>query len=416
MRTLFLFAFFPWVLFAQDVEETPTDIDFQKEYDLYALEQLQAEPAKAKTMTGSWNGSRTYLEERGFTVLASYITDMLGNPCGGKARGFGYTGSFGLAVDLDFDRALRKKTGLEFYCSATWRTGTNLSNKIGNQFNVSQLYGTQTVLLSELYFKETLYDGALILKAGRLCIGNDFIASPLYGLFVNNAFDGNPVGVFYNFPSFTAYPNATWGSCLTVQPLKQFAIKIAVYNANSDALDTGYHGVNFTFSSTNGVIWISEWAGIVNSDELPGNYRIGALYQTGAAIDFERGPRNGNYSWYLLCDQMIYNKGGRKLTPFVALLFAPEDRNTFPIFLTTGLVGNGLFKSRPNDTTSFGVAYGQYSKHLPQTAEIVLELNHWFQINDWLTIAPDLQYIINPKGLGTIHNALVIGFQAGFIL
>jgi len=26
-----------------------------------------------------------------------------------------------------------------------------------------------------------------------------------------NGFDGNPVGVFFNAPGMTAYPNATWG-------------------------------------------------------------------------------------------------------------------------------------------------------------------------------------------------------------
>jgi len=35
---------------------------------------------------------------------------------------------------------------------------------------------------------------------------------------------------------------------------------------------------------------------------------------------------------------------------------------------------------------------------------------------DWVTITPDLQYIINPSGFGTIPNAFVIGAQIDLIL
>lgn len=406
-------------LFAQD---DPLEMDYQQDYDLYVLEELEEVQTGRQFLTGDWGGSRTYLHQNGLDFLISYVTDMLGNPHGGMARGFAYAGSFGLSVYLDFDKALKKSTGLSFYSSATWRTGTNLSTrKIGNEFAVSQLYGYETILLGELYLKESLADRRLIVKAGRLTAGNDFLSSPLYALFVENAFDGNPVGIFYNFHSFTAYPVATWGAYLAAKPIPQLLIKAAAFNANVNILRNKYHGCNFTFASTNGVIWITEWNFLLNQEKntsnWPGNYKAGFLYQTGDTLDFQKGIVHGNYCGYLLIDQVIYQKGPRRLTPFAAFLFAPSTRNQFPFFLSSGLVCEALFQSRPDDTTNIGLAYGKYSFYLaPQTYEMILELNHWFQINNWTTFTPDLQYIIRPKGSRTIPNALVIGFQMGFIL
>ena len=52
----------------------------------------------------------------------------------------------------------------------------------------------------------------------------------------------------------------------------------------------------------------------------------------------------------------------------------------------------------------------------PQNFEALVELNHWFQINPWFIIVPDIQYIINPRGLGTIKDALVVGAQISVTL
>jgi len=380
-------------------------------------------------MTGDWGGARRSMAKAGVTIDAAYVTDVLGNPVGGAAKGFAYAGSFGVSLNANFTKA--GITGFEFYSSVCWRTGTNLSaKKIHNQFTVSQLYGSQTVRLNELYFKESLFDKRIVLKAGRLDAGNDFLTSPLYWQYVNNAFDGNPVAIFFNIP-FTAYPNATWGAFAEFKPWKEFSTKFAVYNANSKIQKNKYHGMNFTFSSTNGVVWISEWCYLANqgkeSHGMPGNYKVGVFYLTGSEKKFSGGSEQGDPGFYILLDQMIYRHGDhtskRGLTPFLTLFFQPKNRNLFPFFTDAGLVYHGPFESRPHDSISLGVAYGSYSSDLnavqrkkgveSQGAETVLEVNYWARINKWFYITPDIQYIIHPKGLDSTPNALVLGFQLG---
>ena len=392
-------------------------------------------------LTGDWSGGRSKLARDGVTVGLSYVTDMAANLAGGKAKGFAYAGSFGLDVNVDIGRYTRLK-GLSFYTSVVWRTGTSLSaDKIGNQFPVQQVYGGQNIRLNELYLKQVFLDEALLFKGGRLNGGNDFLQSELYYKFMNNGFDGNPIAVFFNGP-FTAYPNATWGFLMQFRPWKRILAKMAAYVAQDDVADNSYHGFNWSFNGSDGALLIAEWSFQVNQLKgeagPPGNYRAGAFYYTDSKGEkYLGGHYHGNWGYYFLIDQMLfkYDKEGRGLTPFAAILFAPKDRNLLPFFISSGLVYKGLFPSRPNDFTNLGYIYGKYSTDLrmaqsiadqihlvspngnpPQNFEALLELNHWFQINPWLIIVPDLQYIMHPSGLKSIPNAWVIGAQISITL
>lgn len=389
------------------------------------------------TLTGDWGGARKTLLDHGVNISAYYADDCLGNPVGGKRKGFANAATLEVDAFFDFDK-MAGATGLGLFASFVYRFGTNLSAKsIGNQFNAAEVYGGESYRLNELYIRESLYDERWVMKAGRLDAGNDFIASPLYTLFVSNAFDSNPVGILYNVP-FKEDPFATWAAFLKFVPVENLVGKFAVYNNNTDIYSNEYHGTNFTFHSTDGVLLITEWAYLVNqspkSHGMPGNYKVGYYYSTGHADKFLGGSQRGNFGYYFTLDQMIYHFGDPKeqrgITPFTALLFAPKNRNTFPFFFVAGIVNKGFIPSRKDDSLSFGIAHGDYSSDLrraeklakrtgligmfgdrPQTAETVLELSYWAHITKWMAIIPDTQYIINPKGYGKIQNAFVMGLQ-----
>ena len=397
-----------------------------------------------KYLTGDWgDGGRSKLARDGVTIGMSYVADILGNPYGGRARGVAFAGSFGLDVNIDFSKFSNLK-GFSLYFSSIGRTGTNLSaDKIGNQFPVAQVYGGQNIRFNELYLKQIFFEERLIIKAGRLDAGNDFLQSELYYKFVNNGFNGNPIAVFFNGP-FTAYPNSTWSLYFQFRPFKRVLGKVATYLANKDVSKNKYHGFNWSLNSTDGWQLISEWAYEVNQLKedtgYPGNYRVGGFYYTKSHGEkYLGGHYHGNYGWYILLDQMIYRPQTsedkkRGLTPFIALLFAPKDRNLLPFFISSGLVYKGLFKQRPEDFTNLGFIYGKYSTDMnkaqemarkmkltpvpsfgnqPQNFEALFELNHWFQITPAIVVVPDIQYIFHPKGIDSNKNALVIGAQIG---
>jgi porin len=116
---------------------------------------------------------------------------------------------------------------------------------------------------------------------------------------------------------------------------------------------------------------------------------------------------------------MAYREGGlgseQGLTPWVALTFAPIDRvNTLPFFAAGGLVYQGLFRVRDDDTTNLGVYYGRFSDDLPdQSFETVLEVNHRFQLAPWLYVTPDFQWVFRPNGSDDEPDAAVVGGEIG---
>ena len=369
--------------------------------------------AKSNMMTGNWYGLRNRAEKAGITLTGSYANDLMGNPAGGEHRGFANAGSFGINCLLDLERICGFKQTVVF-SSFVVRHGNNLSReKIGNQFPVQQLFGRETYGLCELYLSKQIWNQKLLVKAGRLAGGNDFLASPLYGMFVNNSFCGNPIAIFFN-TLFSAYPNATWGAYLHVKPHPTVVMKFACYNNNRNIFKNKYHGVYFSFKSTQGVTFISEWVYSPTLRGLPGHYKVAAYYVTGRVNAFTGGSQVGNYGYYFLFDQTIYRNKGQEITPFVALLFAtPSDCNRFPFFLSSGLVYKGIVPSRPQDNLSLGFSYGGYSADIrpKQSFESIFEVNYWAWVTPWMAVTPDFQYVINPKGLGTIPNAYVLGAQ-----
>ncbi len=367
------------------------------------------------------------LKEKGVAMTASYYIEFAGNPVGGKARGVGNAGCFTFTLGLDLEKLLHVP-GLRFFTSEAYRSGYNLTaRKIDNQFEVTQLYGGETYRLVELYLQETLFDGRLRVKAGRLTEGNDFLQSPLYCKYLNLAFCGNPITILFNTPFFD-FPFATWGGYLDFKPHESLLFKFAVYNNNIKIKENRYHGANFTFTSKQGIYYITEWVYLLNQGSKdtgqPGNYKIGAYYISGKTPKFEGGNQHGNTGFYILLDQLLYRaKEGttQGLTSYLSLLFAPSNRNEFPLFVNGGLIYKGVFSQRPQDYLTFGTAYGLYSSELrnsqrkasqsTQGFETILELSYWYQWNKRFSIAPDLQYVINPKGYGTIPNAFVIAVQ-----
>ena len=92
---------------------------------------------------------------------------------------------------------------------------------------------------------------------------------------------------------------------------------------------------------------------------------------------------------------------------------APKSSvNTIPYRVGGGLSYQGAIPGRDNDVASAGVVYGNFSRDIPSTtAETVIEANYQVTIKRWLTITPDMQYVIRPSGSSAISNALVLGTQ-----
>src|SRR5262245_53613774 len=269
---------------------------------------------------GDWFGLRTKAEESGISPTLSFVTDVAGNVTGGKNQGVTHADNLGL--DLLFD--LDKLTGLQggsFLASVSQRSGSSLSKEhVGNVFTIQQVYGGQTFHLIDLAYQQKLLEDRLELRLGRIATGDDFLVSPYNWLFMQNGFDGNPVGIFFNSPGMTAYPNATWGARLKVRPTQRTYLMGGVYNGDPSIRDNSHNGADMSMSGPVFVIGEAgcQRNGLPGDIGLVGNYRIGGWYDNAVFTDFETvghgtppQTKRGNWGLYTLCDQVLVSFGDR---------------------------------------------------------------------------------------------------------
>ena len=405
---------------AEELEETPLEVDFERLLD-------------QRYLTGNWGGWRDRLINFGIAPTLAYVADIQGNPIGGKVRKVRYAHDIGL--DLLFDlRRLFAIPGAHFHVSLSSRSGNNLSSDIDNVLIVAQACCQVTTRIVTLAWEQSLLDNRVSIRAGRIATGDDFITSPLYWFFVNNAFDDNPLGVQINVPYF-AYPNAVWGARVRAKPIPELYVAAGVYDGNEAVTRNSQHGADFSIRHDDPVLVAAEVGYERNhgarSDGLPGNYKIGGYYQSGRYRRFDAPagsnlPRDyewGNGGYYFLLDQMLYREDGAQgLWPFLVLLFAANNEiSQIPTFLSGGLTHQGLIPGRDDDESLAGIVYAGFSPDLrrsqaggpngQQDFEMALELSYIVEISEWLHVQPDLQYIVKPNGTGRIPDALVVGTQ-----
>jgi porin len=370
--------------------------------------------------TGTWFGLRESLERLGITPTINYTTDVMGNPVGGRRQGVAYVGQLNVDVSVDLDKLAGLK-GLLFDVSGNWASGTDLStDDIDNFFIVSQAFSGNRVRLYTLYLQQSLFDGRLDIKVGRFAPGDDFLSWPQYSFLVNIALNPAVYATQVNVPGFTAAPIATWGARARAKPVESFSATAGIYYSDPARNLANTAGIDFGLDTAGpGYLGVVEFAYSVSDVVLPGTYRFGGYYDSNryAAFSDPTAKHRGNWGLYVLVDQVIYREGapgsGQGLAVFGALVAAPDQSiNTMPYFASAGAVYRGLFPGRDKDALAFAAYYGAFSRDLPgQSSETVIELTYSLLLARWLSIQPDLQYVIHPNGRSTVKNALVIGVQ-----
>ena len=400
-------------------------------------------PLRQGHLLGDWATARTYLEDHGITPSVTFETDMAGNVSGGRSTGFAEADNLGINLVFDLKK-LADVPGATFLASAAQRSGSSLSqDRIGNIFSVQQVYGGETFHLIDLAWQQELLHNRVEVVFGRIAAGDDFLVSAADYLWMQNAFDGNPVGIFYDAPGMTAYPAATWGARIKTRPTPRSYLMGGIYNGDPAIRSDAYNGANF---SLRGPLYVMgegcyQLNGLPGDSLYLGDYKVGFWYDHSEFTDYNTvgygtppSTKRGSWGFYSLFDQVIFPFGTRASQRGLAIFGSViatgrEDISQLPWFFTAGFICRGAFSSRPTDLVGVAVAYGQFSSDLfdaesrehivdptiyPQTHESVIEASYRFRFDrNSLFVQPNIQYVINPGGTGRYNDALVLGCQVG---
>ena len=388
-------------------------------------------------LLGDWNGWRSSLARKGVRFTGYWTGIASGNPIGGKKQGHTTTvdDTF-IVADLDMGTIAHWK-GAQMTLSFIDRGGRGLSNEyIGGQYNVQQCVGGQAPFFYQMQIQQQLDEGKLTYKAGRFSASDDMNASPLYGLYLNNGFDGDIRNVLFDTQS-SAYPFPTWGGYLRYNASKKLYFKTAIFQTTAGVFDSSKHGVDWAIHDGDGAItmdeiaWTPTWNSGKGSDakQLPGHYWLGGTYTPWKGFNqFLSTKKAGDsYGFYAHADQMIHRRypdSKASTTLWTAAAYYPQQNiSIVPFQLNAGLVDQGRFGHRSEDKTILGFLYGQFSRDYAQKIvaegkgnpnhEMVVEVAHRIQVAKHTFFQPDLQWNVRPAGTGRIPSALALGAEIG---
>ncbi|TAK46641.1 MAG: carbohydrate porin [Xanthobacteraceae bacterium] len=418
-------------------------------------------------LTGTWGGTRTALEDKGIDIGLAYIGEALAIPTGGLMRGTTFEGRLDLTVNTDLEKLMGwagGKAHMRVFQIHSARNFNALSyvGSIADPSNIDA-YGTTRLFTA---WVQQEFGTVASLRVGQLAGDDEFLVSSTAGGLINGTY-GWAAMMAANLPSGgPAYPLATPGIRLQVNPTDTISLLGAVFSGdpagpnctNPNPQICNRYGTTFSFSG--GAFWLGEAQYQVNQAKdatgLAAAYKLGLWYHSGErfadqalGIDSATGlivprpvsdsplNRHGNWGIYGVIDQMVWRRGDASTSFFVRAGALPADRNLVSWYIDGGVGFKGFMPSRPADTLTFGLAHSHISPDAVaadqytaanidpmwpiRSGETVFEASYIAQIAPWWTLQPDFQYIVRPAGnvpinpantaLGPIKDAIVVGVR-----
>ena len=414
----------------------------------------EAFSADSKWMTGDWGGERTKLIERGIDIKADYVGEAGYNAHGGynDDKTGRYADQFGLGVALDLQK-LWGWDNTQAKIQMTSRNGRNISNdrigdpRAGTLSSSQEVYGRgHMVRLTQFWIQHQMFDNKLDVKLGYFGEGEDFNTFPCD--FQNLSFCGSQVGNYVN--TWYNWPVSQAAIRVKYHITPELYAQIGAYNQNPSQLEHG-NGFKLSGSGTKGTVIPVElvWSPKVNN--LPGEYRVG-YYKSAADAPDVREDVNGDNAattgadyrtrsskkgyWFVAQQQLTTHNGdaSRGLNIAANATFHDKETNLVDNYQSLMLVYKGPFDARPKDDVGIGVARLHVNNDVKKNSELLndargvsdydnplytpireteynVELNYGFHVTNWLTVRPNLQYVVQPGGVDKVDNALVAGLK-----
>jgi porin len=439
---------------------------------LSMLAAYQILPANAQTansgLLGDMGGLRTILGNEGVTLGITDSENLLANVSGGVKQGATMQGVTTATLDVDTEKAFGLQGGT-FHASALQIHGQSLSPSYLDDLQTANGNEAENATrLWELWYDQSFDDSRADVKIGQQSIDNEFLVSQYSGLFVNTMAGWPLLPSSDLFGGGPAYPLSSLGIRGQFKPTDNENILAGVFDDNpgggafsDDAQALDHSGTRFNLST--GALFIAEFQYAVNqpavgdmvqagrapSSGLPGTYKIGFWYDTGAFPDQELGTdglslanpasngnpimHHGNYSLYAVMDQTVWQSradSSRNLNIFARIMGAPATQNLIDFSFNGGVTLAAPFPGRDNDQAGIDFGLGKVSGRAAsldrdegvtvQGTEALIELTYQAQVTPWLILQPDLQYVVNPGGgvldpadpTHNLRNELVVGTRA----
>lgn len=383
----------------------------------------------SKNLTGNWGGNRKALDDAGISTEITYKFDIVSNISGGKKDGIRFLDNTDIIFSFDGEKILDVK-GL----SAAIHFLNNFGGKpngalVGSAQGVNNIEVLQpTAKLYQAFIEQNFWADKLSILIGLYDLNSEFYITDSSLLFIHPTFgigtDFSQSG--HNGPSI--FPSTSVAGRVFLKPNDKTYVRAAILDAvagNPDHL----HGTHIKFDEDDGWLLVSEVGYTAENAKIAvGGWYYTEKFNHQTLTDTAGNPlKKHSKGTYIIGERKLYSDGADKgLTAFARLGFANGEVNRFNYAWSAGIVYTGLFPTRDEGKLGLGVTNAHNSSYykkaelaagkIVDSSETSFELTYSDKILPWLSIQPDLQYVINPDTDKTRKNAIILGtrFTANF--
>ncbi len=356
-------------------------------------------------------------------VDAAYKAEAMTVVAGGLGRGTRVLDNLDIVIDADFERIMSWKgaRGRLYFLSNQGGAPNDLAGTAQGVSNIE--VADDRAKLYEAWIEQDLAGGRAALLLGLADLNADFYANDASGLLLAPAFGiGSELGATGpNGPSI--FPSTALTARLRVSPTEQSYVQAALINARAGVLgDPG--GVDFGFDD--GALAIAEAGVTVSGKVALGYWRYTERQDDVRTLGPDGDPlRRVAQGAYLLAERRLMGApDGAGLDGFVRLGVSDGRTTPFRGGWQAGLLFGGIVPGRPDSQLSFGVHQAWLSNGYRANArdagedlaaaETGFELTYSDRVLPFLTVQPDIQYVLDPAGERAVDDALVIGLRLTF--
>ena len=354
----------------------------------------------------------------------AYVGDLWRNTRGGIEVGDAYLDNLDLMATVDGGRRFGIE-GLTLHAHAMHNNGQEFSGRrVGDAQGVSNIEGVDTWRMFELWGEFRFgAAGGNSLRAGLYDLNSEFDSIESAGLFLNSSHgiapDLSQTG--QNGPSI--FPVTSFGVRLK-GGAQAWYWQLAALDAVPGDPDHPDRTA-LRFGGGEGALLVFE------AGRAIGPFRKLALGAWTYTADFEAIGESdaagqavadsGNRGVYAIAEASLVERDSLNVGGWLRAGFADGRFNDFSRYVGAGLSAAGLVPGRPDD--QLGLAIGSVQSGSPwreaqalsgtpaDARETTVELTWRMPVNDWLTLQPDLQYVINPGLSPGLDDAVVVGLR-----
>jgi len=344
----------------------------------------------------------------------TYTAEIDANVAGGRERGARYLDNLDLVLEADLERLAGWKGAMaHFY--GLYNNGVAFSPLVGDAQVTSNIQtGVRAFRLYEAWIAQDL-GKAVNLKLGLYDLNSEFDSLDASGVFTASAHgvgtDISQSGV--NGPSI--FQVTSLAARLDVKPAKGWHVRGAVLDGVPG--DPAHPAATVVrLSKADGALLIGEIeAPVAGGKLLLGHWRYTAPQELLAG-----GKAKGSDGVYLRGEAPLLGpETGRRLDGFFRVGWADGAFSTFEHFASLGFSLSAPFARRPDDQLGLAVAASFVSDAARGALgtgsapnETSLELTYRARMTPWLSLQPNIHYVIHPGADRAIPAALILGLRA----